>query len=341
MMLKEIHFKISAIVFFALFFSHCKTPEPAPNFGATEIVVPNGFPSIDFPDDNAYTLERWELGKKLFYDPILSKDSSISCASCHQQKIAFSDEFKVSKGVENRLGNRNTPGLFNLAYHPYFTREGGVPTLEMQILVPIQEHNEFDFNIVKISERLNRSQTYIEMSQAAYNRLPDHFVTTRALANFERSLLSGNSQYDQYLHQNGNLSQEAIQGMDLFFSDKTNCSKCHSGFNFSNYAFENNGLYETYADEGRKRLTGKAEDLALFKVPSLRNIELTSPYMHDGSIDNLDAVIEHYNAGGQNHIQKSNLIKPLYLTNLEKQQLKAFLISLTDYQFINNEKFKP
>ena len=303
--------------------------------------VPEGFEPIVFPEDNEFTVDRWQLGKRLFYDPIMSSDSTISCANCHQAELAFSDDEIVSKGVEDRLGTRNSPTLANLAYHPYFTREGGVPTLEMQILVPIQEHNEFDFNIVLIAERLNKIPSYVEESQKAYNRDPDAFVITRALANFERSLISGNSPFDQFFYQNKKdiLSEAERNGLELFFSEKTNCSSCHSASNFTNYAFENNGLYETYNDPGRFRLTQLESDRALFKVPSLRNIELTAPYMHDGSFNTLEEVIEHYQSGGKNHPNKSDLIQALSLSETEKSDLIQFLKSLTDETFISNPSF--
>ena len=303
--------------------------------------IPAGFPAIEFPADNAFTEERWKLGKELFFDPIMSVDSSISCASCHLPQLAFSDDKALSIGVENRIGRRNAPTLANVAYHPYFTREGGVPTLEMQVLVPIQEHDEFDFNIVLLAEKIKQDSAYVKMSQRAYNRVPDPFVITRAIACFERSLLSGNSSYDSYVKKGIEtaLSDAAIRGMNLFFSDKTNCSQCHSGFNFTNYAFENNGLYENYEDEGRHRLTGKAEDIALFKVPSLRNIGLTAPYMHDGSLLNLEEVVTHYNRGGVEHPHKSELIQTLNLSREEQEDLVSFLNALTDETFINNPIF--
>jgi len=311
------------------------SPEP----GILEI--PAGFPGVLFPEDNQFTEKRWLLGKKLFYDPILSSDSTKSCASCHKQEFAFGDNVAFSPGVQDRPGTRNAPSLSNVAYHPYYTREGGVPTLEMQILVPIQEHNEFDFNIILIGERLNKIEEYRKLSQEAYGREPDYFVITRAISTFERTLISGNSPYDLYSYQNNKkaLNDIEIKGMELFFSDKANCYRCHSGFNFTNYNFENNGLYENYKDNGRKRLTGKNEDFALFKVPSLRNIALTAPYMHNGSINSLEEIIEHYNSGGKENSQKSNLIKPLNLTEIEKSELLAFLKSLTDLKFINNKNF--
>ncbi len=304
--------------------------------------IPLGFDEIVAPSGNEYTAARWALGKKLFYDPLMSADSSISCASCHNPELAFSDDVAFSKGVAQQLGTRNAPSLANLAYHPYFTREGGVPTLEMQILIPIQEEHEFNFNIILIAERMAADPTYVAMSAAAYDREPNAFVITRALSCFERSLLSGYSPYDQYVShdQSSALSGAAQRGMSLFFSERTHCSTCHAGFNFSNYAFENNGLYENYEDDGRFRLTADSVDLARFKVPSLRNVELTAPYMHDGSIATLEAVIDHYNSGGENHPNKSNLIQSLSLTSSERSDLLAFLQALTDDTFVNNPDFR-
>ena len=307
------------------------------------LVVPEGFPEPIFPLDNEFTKARWELGKKLFYDPILSRDSSISCASCHLAENAFSDQVDFSLGVGETIGTRNSPTLANVAYHPYYTREGGIPTLEMQILVPIQEHNEFDFNVVLIVEKLQKDSLYQQMSRAAYDRGEmDAFVLTRAISTFERSLISGNSRYDQYFFQNKNnvLTDAEIRGMDLFFGEKTGCSNCHYDFNFTNYAFENNGLYENYSDFGKFRLSGDENDRAKFKVPTLRNIELTAPYMHDGSINSLEEIISHYETGGKNHPNKSELLQPFTLTETEKTALLLFLKTLTDESFINNSLFK-
>jgi len=330
------------LVTFSIILS-CSQDDVEPSHFAPKFMeVPKGFDEIEFPEDNEFSQIRWELGKKLFYDPIMSIDSSVSCASCHSSELAFSDNVAFSLGVDDRIGTRNAPTLANVAYHQYYTREGGVPTLEMQILVPIQEHNEFDFNIVLLAERLKADSSYIQMSIEAYDREPDPFVITRSLACFERSLISGYSRYDHYENYGdlNALTQSEINGMELFFSDKTNCSQCHESFNFTNYAFENNGLYEEYDDVGRFRFTGNEEDLARFKVPSLRNIRLTAPYMHDGSIQSLGEVIEHYNSGGKNHLHKSSLIQPLSLTEKEKDELLAFLHSLTDDSFVTNPLFK-
>jgi len=303
--------------------------------------VPQGFPEIEHPEGNEYSYERWELGKRLFYDPIMSKDGLISCASCHDPKLAFSDREDVSKGSAGLRGTRNSPSLANVAYHPYYTREGGVPTLEMQILVPIQEHNEFNNNIVLIADTLSKISSYVEMAKAAYDQEPNAFVITRALAQFERSLVSGQSSYDLEYNYGleGSMTASSLRGKALFESDRTSCSSCHSGFNFTNYAFENNGLYEIYDDNGRERLTQDPDDRALFKVPSLRNVEVTGPYMHDGSISSLSEVVDHYNSGGNGHMHQSGLIRPLQLTNEEKTDLVEFLSSLTDHKFITNKTF--
>lgn len=307
----------------------------------TLLNVPPGFPAPEFPADNQFTDARWALGKKLFYDPVLSSDQSISCASCHKPELGFSDDQALSTGVENRIGARNAPTLANVAYHPYYTREGGVPTLEMQILIPVQEHAEFDNNILLIAERLQKDSTYVRQSRIAYGRDPDPFVITRAIACFERTLLSGESRYDKFVQGDiSALSRNEILGMNLFFSERLACAECHHGFNFTNYSFQNNGLYEVYPDPGRFRLTNHEEDLALFKVPTLRNVEMTAPYMHDGSLNSLDEVIDHYNSGGVDHPHKSVLIQPLHLSFEEKKALVSFLEALTDEHFITNPKFK-
>lgn len=301
--------------------------------------LPATFPQVEHPEDNALIQARVELGRRLFYDPILSGDSTVSCASCHKQAFAFSDTLPISFGVEQRLGTQNAPSLTNIAYATSFTRAGGVPTLEMQVLVPIQETHELDFNIVLAGRRLAKDSVYSVLSKAAYDRTPDPYVITRALAAFERTLLSSNSAYDEYYYNNkkGALSKAAKRGMALFMSERTNCSTCHVPPHFSNFAFENNGLYEVYADSGKMRLTNKEADRALFKVPSLRNIAVTAPYMHNGSIATLEHVIEHYNQGGKQHPHKHKLIQPLNLTKAEQQELIAFLEALTDHAFLKNE----
>ncbi len=321
----------------------CAKDSPLPASKSGQLTdIPEGFDDIEYPAGNEFSKARWELGKRLFFDPILSADGNVSCASCHKPHIAFSDDVAFSPGANDAPGTRNAPSLANVAYHPYFTREGGVPTLEMQILVPIQEHNEFNTNIVELAEILSKDQSYVEMSQEAYERDPDPYVITRAIANFERTLISGNSAFDQYYYQGNKMALTPVQkvGMDLFFG-RANCSSCHNGFNFTQYVFENNGLYESYEDPGRLRFTGDSADVSLFKVPSLRNVALTAPYMHDGSLHSLTDVVNHYNRGGKNHPNRSDLIKPLHLTEEELTALVSFLEGLTDYSFITNQLLHP
>lgn len=304
-----------------------------------ELEIPQGFPKIESTAGNELTQERVDLGRMLFYDPILSIDSSISCASCHDQGLAFADNRSITPGVEGRLGVRNAPTLANVAYNPTLLFDGHLETLEMQVLVPVGEHVEMAFNIVEISKLLKQDSTYVKMSFAAYNRKPDPFVITRAISAFERTLISGNSKFDQHVYQNKNVMNKAEKrGMDLFFNE-LNCVKCHSGFNFTNYTTTNNGLYEVYADSGRQRVTKLESDRALFKVPSLRNIALTAPYMHDGSIETLEEVIKHYKTGGAIHKNKSDKLKPFALSESQTVDLVKFLNCLTDKDFLRNKEF--
>jgi cytochrome c peroxidase len=304
--------------------------------------IPEAFPPVNFPTGNELTKARWDLGKRLFYEKKLSIDQSISCGSCHKAALAFADDRALSPGVYNRPGVRNAPSLANVAYQPYLLREGSVPTLEMQVLVPIQEHNEFNHNLVDIVDELGKDSLYQQQSKLAYNRSFDAFVLTRAISLFQRTMISGNSPYDQYTFQGKSaaLTNAERRGMDLFFDTKTKCSTCHSGFNFTNYSFQNNGLDSIYKDQGRFRFSNDSADLAKFKVPSLRNVALTAPYMHDGRFSSLEEVIEHYNSGGAKHRNKHAAVHPLQLSQQEKQDLLAFLHSLTDFDFVNDPRWR-
>jgi len=304
------------------------------------IIIPFGFPDLLYPEDNQFNKHRWLLGKKLFYEKRLSRDSSVSCASCHKLENAFSDDKRFSLGIENRIGISNASTLTNIGFSPYLNRDGGVKTLEMQSLVPIQEHLEFDFNIIEIANRLSKISIYNELSLLAYNRNLDYFVIPRALSTFERSLISSNSLYDLSLINKYTFSKSEKNGKELFFSERLKCNNCHSGINFTNYTFENNGLYLEYENKGRFRITQNIPDLSKFKVPTLRNLSYTNPYMHDGSLNTLEDVINHYNSGGKNHINKNNMIQILNLTEIEKRDLILFLRTLDDNIFIKNSLFK-
>ena len=295
---------------------------------------PSHFPVVTHPEDNQLTLERWELGRRLFFETKLSIDDNKSCASCHLPSTAFATNFPTNKGANQAEGTRNSPSLANVGYHPYFTREGGVPTLEMQVLVPIQEENEFHNNILDIVDSLMLDQSYVDDALEAYNSEITPFVITRAISCFERTLISGCSSYDRYLSGDESaLSSEELNGLHIF--ENKGCINCHSGQLLSGFEILNNGLYEEYEDPGLFNLTNDPNDIGKFKVPSLRNIAITHPYMYDGSLATLDDVLDHYVSGGSNHPNKSNLIIPIELNDEERADLKAFLNALTDHSFID------
>lgn len=305
--------------------------------------LPDHFPEPEVPADNAMTQERVDLGRRLFYEPLLSLDSTISCANCHQLPFAFSDPDKVSAGVHGRRGFRNSPTLTNIAYNEHFFFDGGIPSLELQVLAPLDNADEMQLNIHKAALRLREDSTYLYLFQKAYGRQPDSYSIVRALAAFERTMISANSPYDRWVQGDSSaLTPAAQRGLQLFMSDNLQCSQCHSGFNFTNNGFAHNGLHSDYSnDPGRRRVTMKESDVGKFKVPTLRNVEVSAPYMHDGSIPTLVAVIDHYASGGQPHPNKSPLITGFSLTDDEKHDLIAFLHSLTDQSFLSHPKFLP
>ena len=304
------------------------------NLKLNQIEIPFGFPKIIVPEDNPLSEAKIELGKKLFFEKLLSRDSSISCATCHNPKYAFTDGLEKAKGIKNREVSRNTPTLTNIAYNTSFLRDGVNPSLEAQVIVPIHEKNEFDFHILLAAERLKKKKEYVDLSLAAFGEIPNPKVISNAIASFERTLISGNSRYDQFTFQKDSsaLSINELRGMHLF--NKHKCVSCHSGFNFTNGEVVNNGLYQHYEDIGKMRVTLDSNDKGAFKVPTLRNVALTAPYMHDGSLKSLEAVVDHYIKGGFDNSNKDNRIKKLSLSEKDKQDLVAFLKCLTDSSFI-------
>lgn len=302
--------------------------------------IPSHFPEYFIPEDNKLTPARIKLGEKLFNSYILSRDTSLSCASCHQSHIAFANNQITTPGIDDRPGTRNVPSIFNMLFIDRFLREGSVPTLEQQVLVPVQEHNEFDNNWQTIIERLNNDEEYLELlKEAEYifpvdNKIMEKFQVysvVRPIAAYQRTLLSVNSKYDKFLQGKIELNSEEELGRQLFYSDSLNCGKCHSGALFTDQKFYNNGLYNDYEDVGRNRFTNNQNDIGKFKVPSLRNVEITYPYMFDGSLESLDDVISHYESGGSSHPNKSPLINGFNLKNNEREALKKFLYTLSDY----------
>ncbi len=298
---------------------------------------PHYFPQITFPEGNEPTRLRFELGKKLFYEVKLSKNEDLSCASCHRLPAAFTDGRAVSSFHENEFA-RNAPTLANLAWSPYFMSEGGVPTLELQALGPIHEKHELSLSMEELIDRLKSNENYSELSKAAYGRELDAFTITRALACFQRALISGDSKFDRYYFLNSNdYSELEKQGMALFFSERTQCSSCHAGPFFTDYQFYSLGFEDS--DIGLERRTYLASDRGKFKTPTLRNIELTAPYMHNGSMSSLEEVVSFYNEGGGQGATRDSRIRKLNLSTEEERALVAFLKTLTDWNFVQNEKF--
>ena len=272
------------------------------------ITIPLG---LDFylpvPEDNPLTAEKIQLGRRLFFDRRLSRDNSISCASCHDSGRAFSDGRAVAVGVFGRIGKRNSPALINRGYGRLFFWDGRLATLEEQVLKPIEDPNEMDLSIPEAAGKVG-----LTPKEVAY-----------ALASFVRSILSGDSPFDRFI--NGDrtaLSAEQQAGLQLF-RGRANCTSCHVGPNFSDERLHNTGI----AWRG-----GKFADLGAgqgnFKTPTLREISLTAPYMHDGSIATLEAVIEYYDLGGNRNLALDAELHPLNLTPGEKHALAAFLRSL-------------
>ena len=313
-------FAVSSIV---LFLSGCREEVPADV--PAELLE---WPEMVYPSDNKPNAVKQDLGERLFHDPILSIDSSISCASCHKIEYGLADHLSVSPGVEGRLGKRNSPSLWNVGYQPYFMREGGVPTLEMQALVPIQEHAEMDFNLVLLAQRLNQNTEYRNLFSEAFADSATPYTITRALGQYERTLISDQAPIDRFIAGDaGALNKKAKEGLALFFG-KANCSQCHGGPLFTNYEFYNNGTPPSENDYGRAQLTLDSADFYTFKVPSLRHVSETAPYMHDGSVAKLQDVLERYNAGGTGHMYQSERIVPLHLSVQELSALQEFLEAL-------------
>jgi len=298
-------------------------------------------PEMLYPFDNPQNNTSIKLGKYLFFNPAMSLDSSVSCASCHNPSLAFSDHIALSIGSKKQEGTSNAPTLGNIGFHPYFTRAGGVPSLEIQTLVPIQEENEFNHNLIDLEQRLKSDSFFVQAAREAYPNRPHYFAITASIAAFERTLISNQSKFDGFISGRNALSPSEVSGMRLFFSNKAKCASCHSGFNFTNYAFEANGATILRKDSGRYRLTKKTSDIGLFKVPTLRNIAVTGPFMHDGSYLSLYDVLRSYNQGGKHKsYQNSKSIQPLNLSNTELSNLEAFLNTLTDFNFLKNPNLK-
>ncbi len=305
-------------------------------------VVPKSWPkpTYDF-SQNPLTEDKIELGRVLFYDPILSKNNTISCASCHSQYTAFTHvDHALSHGIDDRIGNRNSPALMNLAWHNLFMWDGAINHLDLQALSPMSNPNEMGEKIEHVIIKLQKSKSYSFLFYKAFN---DSLITgehtLKAISQFMLTLISSNSKYDSVMQNLTQFTNQEKNGYRLF---KQNCSSCHTEPLFTNVKFENNGLSldTLLKDYGRMKVTKNPNDSLKFKVPSLRNIEFSYPYMHDGRFKKIGEVINHYTSGIINSKTLSNqLQKKIVLSSNEKVDLTAFLLTLTDKTFLFNPKY--
>jgi cytochrome c peroxidase len=329
---KYLYFNYFLVLFFVFTLFACIL------FKEKSTIQPLGEPMI--PVDNPMSPDKIALGKALFFDKRLSINDSISCSSCHLPEYAFTDRKKVSVGVYGRQTERNSPSILNAAFLPTVMFDAHLPTLEMQVIVPIQEHVEMGMNMRELIMKLRAIPTYQKAAKDIFNRDFDPWVLTRSIAAFERSLLSQNSRFDQYYY-GGNrsvLTKEEKLGWKLF-SEKLYCIQCHPAPHFTNFQAENNGVFKpSDADKGKFRIANDSSQIGKFKTPSLRNIALTFPYMHNGSFQTLEDVINHYATDSSNYKTKSSIIQPFTLSKEEKLALIQFLFTLTDTTY--RESFK-
>ncbi len=312
-----------------------------------EIKIPANFPSPVYDlKTNPVTEEGFELGRKLFYERMLSRDSAVSCGSCHQQEAAFIQAgHNFSHGVGNKHGRRNSLPIFNALFKQTFFWDGGVHNLDMVPINPIENKLEMDDQLDNVLLRVNNSSCYRKLFKEAF--AVDTISTKeflQALAQFMAAMISANSRYDKYVRNEGvQLTSDELEGLQLF---KTKCSSCHATDLFTDGSFRNNGITNDFRfDKGREEITLHEKDKGKFKVPSLRNVEYTGPYMHNGSLETLEEVLEHYNTGIKDSptldsiFRKREAAPGITINPDEQKKIIAFLKTLSDTAFINDKRF--
>jgi cytochrome c peroxidase len=297
----------------------------------SSFVIYNNQPNVIF--------SKAALGKKLFSEKILSKDSSVSCASCHKPTYAFADTAAFSIGVSGKLTQRNTPSVLNMKNRPYFFWDGRASSLEEQSLMPIQNEDEMGFPVNEAVARLNQSAEYKKLFLKVFKQNPDAKNLAAAFAAYEKTLETVNSKFDDWSNNLKKLTAPEERGRQLFVGDKAKCFDCHRREDFTTDEFKNIGLYneKELNDAGLYNITKKETDKGKFKTPGLRNIAVTAPYMHNGMFKTLEEVVEYYNNPKKNVENPINiddaLKKPLGLNEREKKDLVAFLKTLTDKKY--------
>ncbi len=307
-----------------------------------ELRIPEGFPNPNYSfEKNELSPEVFTLGRKLFYDNILSRDNTVNCGTCHQRIAAFAHiDHRLSHGIDAKIGTRNVPALQNLIWKDAFMWDGGVNNLEVQPINPITNPIEMDETLANVILKLKRDTIYPGLFKKAYR---DTVINSqrllKALAQFTGLMISAKSKYDKYRSGKDTLSATEMNGLALF---RNKCSSCHAEPLFTDNSYRNNGIRPDTSlnDKGREIITGQSKDRHLFKVPGLRNVVMTYPYMHDGRFRNLKEVLDHY-SNPQNHAATADpAIKGIgTLTNQEKSDIIAFLATLTDKEFLYDRRF--
>lgn len=292
--------------------------------------------SFSFNAAPASIRNKADLGKKLFSEKLLSKDSSVSCASCHKPTFAFADTVALSVGIYGKLTSRNTPSVLNMKNRPYYFWDGRATSLEDQALMPIENPDEMGLPVKEAILRLNNSEEYRKLFRKIFGQAPNAKNLAASFAAFEKTLETVNSPFDDWSNNIAELSEEEERGRQLFIGDKAKCFDCHSMEDFTDDAFKNIGLYNAgiLNDKGRFTISKATADMGKFKTPGLRNIAVTAPYMHDGRFKTLEQVVSYYNTPFMFVDDPVNidsaLLKPLMLTQQEKKDLVSFLKTLTD-----------
>lgn len=325
------------------------TPQPlaVPSLFSQFLLPPN------IPQDNPQTVEGIALGKKLFYDPILSGNGTLACAGCHMPASSFGDSVSFSKGIDGIKGTRNAMVVINMAWNnDGFFWDGRAPQLEDQALAPVVNPVEMHTTWPNAVAKLQASTEYPPLFKKAFGTSTiDSMLVVKAIAQFERTMISGNSKFDKYLRQETTLNSQELAGYNLFMTEKADCFHCHGSPQnplWTDNKYHNNGLDSVFTNDiGREKVTGNPADQGKFRTPTLRNLVFTAPYMHDGRFNTIDEVIDHYNSGMVNSPTLNSLLAGhlsqggLQLTTQDKQALKAFLLTLTDSSYVTNPDFLP
>jgi cytochrome c peroxidase len=341
---RRLQIAIIAVVIGVIFFlprSRSSQGSAKPIGNPVEIKTPLGLPPVPFPSDNPPTADTIALGRRLYYDPALSVDNSVSCATCHGPEYGFSDGKPVSNGVQNKTGTRNSPTVLNSAYFEAQFWDGRAPSLEKQAEGPVQNPVEMAHTLKGVEDKLNADPSYRDLFAGAFGsgRITYEMVE-KAIATFERTVVAGNSPFDRwkYGHDESAVNDSVKRGFVVFTAkNKGNCATCHlvgkENALFTDNKFHNIGIgvdLGKITDDGRYTVTGNEADRGAFKTPCLRNIALTAPYMHDGSLKTLKDVVDFYIGGGNSNPHLDKNIRVLdFLTGQERADLQAFLESLT------------